>query len=438
MAQKYYNDYEKEILGRQGMFDPKDIESGKVKLDPNYGLYEAKKGYESSTNPADKTYYGNMGKYFRSHGATLDPNNTMNAKQYSNAYWGQFGMGTQPQVHEAYKSSETPSTVSEYGSSVGYAPSGDYFSQQQGYINNYLSQMNNYMQQYNAAGLQMLRDYQANYAQALDQLRSLMERKPEVPESVKTAIDIMKQQTAENAKAIDEQLNAMGVLYSGRTGQEHDKLYRNLDNQTRTLLSNWLDQQHNQMYQAALKLADMQAGYARDYANLSAQYQLGAIDKAMGLAGQQYNMLSGLTRDQQNYDLQLRQMAAQQQAAANKQYWDNYWNQMKYSTPTAGEQLQYEAALRRLEAANARANAAKASSVSSSNQLAQEIYDLHRYAESLKDMPADQARAQAEQILYQKLAEGAINMSAYDRLSRELDRIYPRQTQQQSSTINKP
>lgn len=344
MPKQFYDDYSKEILGRQGMFDKADIESGKVKLDPNYGLWEAKKGYESAATDADRTYYSNMGKYFREHGATLDPDNKMNAKQFSDAYWGQFGAGGGSGGSAGGSGGGSRSADNPFAQ-------GDYFSRANGYISDYLGTMNNYMKQYNEAGLAMLRDYQTNYAQALNQLRQLMETKPEVPESVKQSISLLRDQTAENAKLIDEQLNHMGVLYSGQTGKRHEDLYKNLDQQTASMLNNWLDQEHQKMYQTALKLADMQASYANNYANLASQIKLGALDKAMGLAGQEYQMRSGLAKDQFDYQNAQAAAAAEAQQAADKLYWDNYWNQMRYTTPTAGEQLTYDAAIRRLQQA---------------------------------------------------------------------------------------
>ncbi len=346
MAQKYYGDYEKEVLGRQGLFDPAQIESGSVKLDPNYGLWEAKKGYaqaEKSGNEADKSYYRDMGKHFRANGATLDPNNTMNAQQFSDAYWGQFGAGGSTNGSTASSSYTTQSAYKGPAQGNGYT-GGDYFT-------NYMNDMNSYMDQYGAAGQELLRNYQTQYSQALAGLQNLLAQKPDVPESVKYAVDMLKKQTDDNVRLINEDMNRRGIYNStiatDRTAQERTRM----SDQERALLSNWLDQQHQQMYQTALKMADMQAGYASNYANLAAQTTLGALDKRMGLAGQKFDIQNQMAQQQRQEELARQQAEAQAQQAETDRYWQNYWNQMKYTTPTAGEQLSYDAAVRRLQQA---------------------------------------------------------------------------------------
>lgn len=340
MAQKYYGDYEKEVLGRQGMFDPSQIESGAVKLDPNYGLYEAKKGYESATTDADRTYYSNMGKYFREHGATIDPENKMNAQQFSDAYWGQFGAGGSKSggsggytTQSAYKSPSTGST-------------GDYFT-------TYMNQMNDYMNQYGQAGQQLLKTYQEQYSKALEGLQNLLAQKPEVPDSVKYTIDMLKKQTDDNIRLINEDMNRRGIYTSTIATDRAAQERTNMSDRERAVLSNWLDQQHQQMYQAALKLADMQAGYARDYANLAAQTTLGALDKRMGLAGKAFDIQNHMAQQARQEELARQQMEAEAQQAEADRYWQNYWKQMEYNTPTANAKLNYDAAVRRLSAANA-------------------------------------------------------------------------------------
>ncbi len=344
MAQKYYGDYSKEILGRQGMFDPAQIESGSVKLDPNYGLYEAKKGYaqaEKSGNEADKAYYRDMGKSFREQGATLDPNNTMNAQQFSDAYWGQdFGGSTSGSGGSGGYTTQT----AYKGPSMGSG--GDYFT-------NYMNDMNSYMDQYGQAGQELLRNYQMQYSQALQGLQNLLAQKPEVPESVKYAIDSLKKQTDQNIQYINEDMNRRGIYNStiatDRAAQERTRM----SDQERALLSNWLDQQHQQMYQTALKMADMQAGYASNYANLAAQTTLGALDKRMGLAGKAFDIQNQMAQQQRQEELARQQAEADAAQRAADRENANYWKMMEYTTPTAGERLSYDAAIRRLSTANA-------------------------------------------------------------------------------------
>lgn len=221
---------------------------------------------------------------------------------------------TTPSVLEAVQSRLTPAYETTYKDLSGMLS--NYMAQQQQYFQNYMNQINNTMKQYSDAGIAMLNAYQQQYSQALSQLQQLMQPQTDVPESVKIAIDRLKEQTDENIKKLTEEMNARGILQSGLAADMEAKLRKGALTEQQQLMANWLDQQHQQMFQAAMKMADMQAQYAGNYANLYQQAYLKPLEISMNLATTAYQTQAGLS--QQAFDIasKLKQWVAEQEGSA--------------------------------------------------------------------------------------------------------------------------
>lgn len=187
----------------------------------------------------------------------------------------------------------------------------DYYNTAQQQINNYMQQMNNYISQIGNAGIQMLNAYQQQYSQALGELQQYLNQKPEVPDSVKLALDLLKKQTDENIKALNEEMNRRGIYNSGIAAEEIRKAQEALGTAQADVLAKWLDQYHNQMYQAVMQKAKMMADFAGNFANLYSQ----AYQKPLELAMQNYANVFGMQQ-------QLAQQAYQQQVQQAQQAFD--------------------------------------------------------------------------------------------------------------------
>ncbi len=172
----------------------------------------------------------------------------------------------------------------------------DFLGKVSNLANTYLSTINNYVKQYGDAGLAMLQAYQQQYSQALAQLQQLMQPQRDVPESVKLAIQLLKEQTDENLKALDEEMIRRGIYRSGIAMDMAQKLRKGQLEEEQKLLAQWLDQQHQQMYNAALQYAQMQASYASGLANLYQAAVMKPIELGMGAAQTAYQLQSDLAK----------------------------------------------------------------------------------------------------------------------------------------------
>lgn len=203
-----------------------------------------------------------------------------------------------------------------------------YYTNQQNLINNYMGQISNYMKQYSDAGIAMLQQYQQQYSQALAQLQRLMQPDPEVPESVKVALDLLKKQTDENIQQLNEEMNRRGIYQSTIASREQRKLLESMTDSERQILADWLDQQHQRMTQAALAYAQAQMQFARDYAGMYGQVYQKPIEMGMQLTKDVYGMQSGLAQQQWQLQSDLAKtgfdLASQlrQWAAGQKQAWE--------------------------------------------------------------------------------------------------------------------
>ncbi len=221
---------------------------------------------------------------------------------------------TTPSMLETIQSRLTPAYETTYKDLSGMLA--NYTAQQQQYFQNYMNQINNIMKQYSDAGIAMLNAYQQQYSQALAQLQQLMQPQKDIPESVKIAINRLKEQTDENIKQLTEEMNRRGILQSGLAADMEAKLRKGALTEQQQLLANWLDQQHQQMFQAAMKMADMQAQYAANYANLYQQAYLKPLEMGLGIAETAYKTQAGLS--QQAFDIasKLKQWVAEQEESA--------------------------------------------------------------------------------------------------------------------------
>lgn len=223
---------------------------------------------------------------------------------------------TTPATLEAIQSRLTPAYETTYKDLSGMLS--NYIAQQQQYFQDYMNQINNIMKQYSDAGIAMLHAYQQQYSQALAQLQQLMQPQKDVPESVKLAIQQLREQTDENVKKLAEEMNKRGILQSGLAADMEAKLRKGALTEEQKLLANWLDQQHQQMFQAAMKMAEMQAQYARDYANLYQQAYLKPLEMSMGLAETAYKTQAGLSKEAFDVASKLKQWVAEQEDKARQ------------------------------------------------------------------------------------------------------------------------
>ncbi|MGQ9697174.1 MAG: hypothetical protein ACUVRO_04185 [Armatimonadota bacterium] len=193
-----------------------------------------------------------------------------------------------------------------------------YAVQQQVYLQSYMNQMNQYLSQHSSQALAMMQAYQQQYADALDQLQQLLQPKSEVPESVKVAIDILRKQTEENVKKLAEEMNKRGIYFSGLAAEEERKTREQLTDRERQLLAQWLDEQHKQMFQAALEMARMQAQYAQSLPQLYETVYLKPLSVMMESAKASYAEQSKLASDLLNAAAELRKWAAEQEVRARE------------------------------------------------------------------------------------------------------------------------
>jgi len=182
----------------------------------------------------------------------------------------------------------------------------------------YLDTINNTVKQYGDAGLVMLKTYQDNYANDLAQVQKLMTPSTEVPESVKLAIQILKDQTKENIEALNEEMIRRGIYRSGLAATEAAKLKQGALTNEQQLLANWLDHEHQKAYQATLQYANMLTNYASGYANVYQQAVLQPLSMQMNAAQTAYQLQSSVAEKAYDTAASLRKWLAEQQTSAQK------------------------------------------------------------------------------------------------------------------------
>lgn len=253
----------------------------------------------------------------------------------------------------------------------------DYYNTAQQQINNYMQQMNNYISQIGNVGIQMLNAYQQQYSQALGELQQYLNQKPEVPDSVKLALDLLKKQTDENIKALNEEMNRRGIYNSGIAAEEIRKAQEALGTAQAGVLAKWLDQYHNQMYQAVMQKAKMMADYAGNFATLYSQAYQKPLELAMQnyanvfnmqqqlaqqayqqqaqQAQQSFDVMSRLRQALADYEQEARKLKQQREAARlqaeqerQKQLYDYYLKLLPYYQMTAYQKAQLDMAMQRL------------------------------------------------------------------------------------------
>lgn len=183
-----------------------------------------------------------------------------------------------------------------------------YYAYQQKMLDGYMQQMNSYVQRWQEAGLVALQHYQYEYGQALGQLQKLMTPDPNVPESVKLALDMVKKKSEENIRRIDEEMNRRGVYQSTIARDRLLDATANMEDNQRAILAQWLDQQHKQMLEATLRYATTQERYAQGLANLYGQVYQTPIEMGMGVLRDATQWQQGLAAQ----GLQLHQQLANQ------------------------------------------------------------------------------------------------------------------------------
>lgn len=198
------------------------------------------------------------------------------------------------------------------------AESENFLNQLRDYSRQYINTINDYMRQYSDQAVAMLAAYQQQYSQALDRLAKLTEPQTEVPESVKVAFKILQEQTEENIRHLRNELYKRGMLQSGYAGELEARLRKGMLTEQEKILADWLDQQHKQMFSAAMETARMYAQFAGGYAQMYEKAYMEPLRRYMDYVGQVYGVQSELA--QKAYDLasKLKTWRAEQEEAARK------------------------------------------------------------------------------------------------------------------------
>ena len=194
----------------------------------------------------------------------------------------------------------------------------DYMANLSEQTNSFINSMNSMVQQYGDMGLAMLKAYQAQYSQALAQMQKLMQPQTDVPESVKLAIQQLKEQTDENLKALDEEMIRRGIYRSGLAADMTQKLRKGQLDEEQQLLAQWLDQQHQQMYNATLQYANMLTNYASGLANVYQSAVMQPLQLGMSAAQTAYQLQSDLASKAFDTAKSLRTWLAEQRQSAQE------------------------------------------------------------------------------------------------------------------------
>jgi hypothetical protein len=213
----------------------------------------------------------------------------------------------------------------------------------------YFDQMNAYAKQMSDAALTMFKMYQDQLAQAFSLLQQQMQQKPEVPESVKLAINELRQAVEENSKQLAEEMNRRGILQSGIAMEEERKLRERGMTEEQKLLAQWLDQEHEKITKAVFQLANLYAQTAAPTAQM--WYQAATVGPQMGMkiAEQAYQTERELAGKEFDFLSKLRQWEAEQRQAAEEEYARRLqeaqklaWEQYKWGTEQAWEQEKFQ------------------------------------------------------------------------------------------------
>lgn len=194
----------------------------------------------------------------------------------------------------------------------------DYMANLSKQTNSFINSMNSMVQQYGDMGLAMLKAYQDQYSQALAQMQQLMQPQTDVPESVKLAIQLLKEQTDENLKALDEEMIRRGIYRSGLAADMIQKLRKGQLDEEQQLLAQWLDQQHQQMYNATLQYANMLTNYASGLANVYQSVVMQPLQLGMSAAQTAYQLQSDLASKAFDTAKSLRTWLAEQRQSAQE------------------------------------------------------------------------------------------------------------------------
>ena len=194
----------------------------------------------------------------------------------------------------------------------------DYMANLSKQTNSFINSMNSMVQQYGDMGLAMLKAYQDQYSQALAQMQKLMQPQTDVPESVKLAIQQLKEQTDENLKALDEEMIRRGIYRSGLAADMTQKLRKGQLDEEQQLLAQWLDQQHQQMYNATLQYANMLTNYASGLANVYQSAVMQPLQLGMSAAQTAYQLQSDLASKAFDTAKSLRTWLAEQRQSAQE------------------------------------------------------------------------------------------------------------------------
>ncbi len=253
--------------------------------------YDPTSGNVTVTHPVSKESY------------TIQPNLIVGGKAYTTQEELDRAVNrVTPGYEKAYQ--EGQAALNEY-LSRREALDRQFLEEQRSTANKYIDTMNKYMQQYQEAGLAMLKQYQEQYSQAMTQLQQYLNPNPEIPESVKLAIDMLKQQLDENIRVINNELNRRGVYDSRSAVRAIQKARESMGQQQAQILADWLDNQHKQMFQAAMQLANMQANFASNYANLYGQAYLKPLELGMNMAKEGFALQQNLSQQQYNMQREL-------------------------------------------------------------------------------------------------------------------------------------
>ena len=187
-----------------------------------------------------------------------------------------------------------------------------------GYADAYFSQMKEYVEQLGAAGVAALAAYQTQLSAAIAQFRSLIDAKPEIPASVKMAMEEMQIAIDKNVGLMREERNRMGALVSGQTPVQEEELREGGLKAQAGVLNAWLDSQHQQAIQAIMGMANLYAQSAGPMAQLQYQATAGPAQAGMELAGQRFTFNKETTEKAFTWAQELRQWAVTGAAEAEK------------------------------------------------------------------------------------------------------------------------
>ncbi len=223
----------------------------------------------------------------------------------------------------------------------------------------YFDQMNAYAKQMSDAALTMYKMYQDQLANAITLLQQQMQPSTQVPDSVKIAINELRQAVTDNSRVLAEEMNNRGILQSGIAAEEERKLREKGMTEEQKLLAGWLDQEHEKITRAVFQLANLYAQTAAPSAQMWYQAattgpQLGmqlaqqAYQTERELAGQGFDFLSKLRQWEAEQQAAAEQAAAEAQREAEQFQWEQYKTMLPYQYLTAQQRAQLDLDYQRL------------------------------------------------------------------------------------------